>query len=143
MTPRRQRLYAILMILSGIAVALALTLFALRDHVTFFYSPSDIVGAQARFIPPNRPFRLGGLVVEGSVKKMGPSISFEVTDLRKTLQVSYTGITPGLFHEGKGVVALGSLNKDGVFIATELLAKHDENYMPPEVARALKKNTAP
>ena len=140
MTRRQQRIYAILLVLSGIVMAVTLTLFAMRDTVTFFYAPSDILGPDANFVAPERPFRLGGLVVYGSVKKQGKVVSFVITDNANDVPVVYEGIVPNLFREGQGIVATGKLDEQGVFQATELLAKHDENYMPPEVAKALEKN---
>jgi cytochrome c-type biogenesis protein CcmE len=124
---------------SGVAVlalAAILTLFALRDTIVFFYAPSDIA---EKHIGPDKRFRLGGLVENGSVKRgAGTKIQFAVTDTLKSIPVSYEGILPDLFREGQGVVAEGKLNAAGVFQADSVLAKHDENYMPPEVASALK-----
>jgi cytochrome c-type biogenesis protein CcmE len=139
MTRKQQRIYAVVVVLLGVAVATGLTLTALRQNVTFFYSPSEIAGTDAPFVAPARAFRLGGLVKTGSVRKQGLQMRFTVTDNRADIDVIYEGVVPNLFAENKGVVATGKLNEDGVFIAQQLLAKHDENYMPPEVARALKK----
>ena len=136
MTRKQQRLYAVILILAGAAVAAALSLFALRDNVTFFHSPSEVAAGAA---PPGRSFRLGGLVMYGTVEKDGTRTAFVVTDNVNDIDVVYDGIVPALFREGKGVVAVGRLNADGSFPASQLLAKHDENYMPPEVARALEK----
>ena len=121
----------------GIATALVLT--ALEDSIVFFHSPSDV---QAKGIAPGQHFRMGGLVKEGSVSKAedGLVTNFEVTDLDQTVKVSYRGILPDLFREGQGVVTEGALDGNGTFVAREVLAKHDENYMPPEVAEALKKS---
>lgn len=139
MTKKQQRIYAICLVLTGVVLATFLTLYALRGQVTFFYSPSEIKGANAVFVAPDRPFRLGGLVMYGSIEKRGKVTEFVVTDNAEDITVEYTGIVPDLFKEGQGVVATGTLDDDGTFIAAQLLAKHDENYMPPEVARALKK----
>ncbi len=140
MTRRQQRLYAILLVLSGAALAATLALFALRDTVTFFYTPGDIIGPERKYIVPDRPFRLGGLVANGSVEKDGTLVRFTVTDGVHSMAVEYNGIPPSLFREGQGVVTTGRLapDNDNLFIATEILAKHDENYMPPELAKALK-----
>jgi cytochrome c-type biogenesis protein CcmE len=108
---------------------------ALNDNLVFFYSPSQVA---EKSIPPDRRFRLGGLVEAGSVKKAGPEVRFTVTDTHKVIGVVYRGLLPDLFREGQGVIAEGSLGLDGVFVAREVLAKHDENYMPPEVAKAIK-----
>ena len=135
MKPRHKRLA----IAGGVVVAVgaiaALVLNAFQSNLVFFYSPSQIATNEA---PANRTFRLGGLVQEGTVKRDGVKVSFIVTDTAKTVPVQYEGILPDLFKEGKGVVAQGQL-RDGVFVAREVLAKHDENYMPPEAAEALKK----
>ena len=119
----------------GCAATLVLT--ALSDNIVFFYSPTQIAEKQ---IPPERRFRMGGLVEAGSVKKSADSqeTRFTVTDTHKSVAVVYRGLLPDLFREGQGVVAEGSLGADGVFVAREVLAKHDENYMPPEVAKAIK-----
>jgi cytochrome c-type biogenesis protein CcmE len=121
-----------------IAVAAALVLNALQGNVAFFFSPSEIAEKKA---PLEKTFRVGGMVEKGSVKRQpdGLTVQFIVTDTAKSIPVSYTGILPDLFKEGKGVVAQGRLGPDGVFRASEVLAKHDENYMPPEAAAALKK----
>ncbi|MBL29015.1 MAG: cytochrome c maturation protein CcmE [Rhodospirillaceae bacterium] len=139
MTRKRRRLYIVLagMAVLGSAAALALTAF--EDNLVFFYSPSDV---QAREMPADKRMRIGGLVEEESVVKRGDGLTtdFRVTDLAASLPVSYKGILPDLFREGQGVVVEGSLDTDGTFIASNVLAKHDENYMPPEVAEALKKS---
>ena len=119
----------------GVAAALVLTAF--NDNLVFFHSPSDVVEKQ---IPADRHFRIGGLVQEGSVRRDGLTTDFVVTDLRNAVPVRYTGMLPDLFREGQGVVANGKLDAQGRFVASEVLAKHDENYMPPEVAEALKKS---
>ena len=139
---KRRRLYIVLTGLTMLGVAAALVLTALEDNIVFFHSPSDI---QAKAIAPGQHFRMGGLVKDGSVTKAedGLVTNFEVTDRDHTVKVSYRGILPDLFREGQGVVAEGSLNPERVFVAREVLAKHDENYMPPEVAAALEGKTAP
>jgi len=139
MTRKQQRIYAIILVVTGIAVAAALTLFALRDNVTFFYAPADIIGVHPKNINMDRPFRLGGLVAYGSVEKEGALLRFTVTDNIEDIDVEYEGVVPALFREGQGVIVVGSLREDGIFAAEQLLAKHDENYMPPEVAKALAK----
>jgi cytochrome c-type biogenesis protein CcmE len=136
MKPRQKRLAIIGSILGAVAVAAALVLNAFRSNLVFFYSPSQVVAKEG---PADRTFRLGGLVVAGSVKRNGTEIEFAVTDTAQTVPVRYTGILPDLFKEGKGVVAQGRMREDGVFVAREVLAKHDENYMPPEAAEALKR----
>ena len=134
MKPRHKRLAIIGGIVGAVGVAAALVLNAFQSNLVFFYSPTQIAAHEA---PANRTFRVGGLVQEGSVKRDGVKVNFVVTDTAKTVPVQYEGILPDLFKEGKGVVAQGQL-KDGVFVAREVLAKHDENYMPPEAAEALK-----
>ena len=138
MTRKRQRLYTLLLAMLGLATATALTLTAFQDNIVFFYSPTDLAAKP----PGNRIVRIGGLVEAGSVARAAdsPEVSFRVTDNVQSIDVHYRGILPDLFREGQGVVAQGSLRSDGVFEAREVLAKHDENYMPPEVAEALKKN---
>ena len=137
MTPKRRRLWLLLGSLGTLGVAAALVLTALNDNLVFFYSPTQVA---EKSIAPDRRFRLGGLVEEGSVVKEGQVVRFTVTDTNKTLKVTYRGILPDLFREGQGVIAEGSIGPDGVFTAREILAKHDENYMPPEVAKALKES---
>jgi len=135
---RKKRLYLILLIVTGVAIAAALALNAFNQNLMFFYSPSEVSAGKA---PAGHPFRLGGLVTDGSVKRLanGLTTRFDVTDMDKTVSIEYTGILPDLFREGQGIVAHGKLRDDGVFVADEVLAKHDENYMPPEVADSLKK----
>jgi cytochrome c-type biogenesis protein CcmE len=135
MKPRHKRLLLAAAVLAAMGVAVALVLNAFRSNLVFFYSPSQVVQKEA---PQNRTFRLGGLVQPGSVKRDGVKVSFTVTDTAQTVPVQYEGILPDLFKEGKGVVAQGQL-QGGLFVAREVLAKHDENYMPPEAADALKK----
>jgi len=134
-TPKRKRLYLLLASLGVLGGAAALVLSALNDNLVFFYSPSQVA---EKHIAPDRRFRLGGLVETGSVKKSGQEVRFIVTDTHKSVAVIYRGLLPDLFREGQGVVAEGSLGPDGVFVARDVLAKHDENYMPPEVAKAIK-----
>jgi cytochrome c-type biogenesis protein CcmE len=138
MTPKRKRLWLLAGSMGALAVAVGLVLTALRDNLVFFYSPTEIV---EKAPAPERSVRIGGLVTPGSVVKSGDGLTttFEVTDTKHTLKVSYRGVLPDLFREGQGIVARGALGTDGVFVAREVLAKHDENYMPPEVAEALKK----
>ena len=135
MTPKRRRLWLLVASLSVLGAAAALILTALNDNLVFFYSPSQVA---EKNIAPDRRFRLGGLVEAGSVQKNGEEVRFTVTDTHKTLPVVYRGLLPDLFREGQGVIAEGALRADGVFVAREVLAKHDENYMPPEVAKAIK-----
>ena len=134
MTPRRKRMAIALGIVAVVGAATALVLNAFQSNLVFFYTPTQIDAKEA---PSGRTFRLGGLVVEGSVKRDGVKVAFEVTDTAKVVPVQFSGILPDLFKEGKGVVAQGQL-ENGVFQAKEVLAKHDENYMPPEAAEALK-----
>jgi cytochrome c-type biogenesis protein CcmE len=139
MKPKRKRLWLLLGSLAVLGVAAALVLTALNDNIVFFYSPTQVAEKKPT---PERRFRLGGLVEQGSLKKSndGQVISFKVTDLQRTVDVVYRGQLPDLFREGQGVIAEGSLGADGVFVAREVLAKQDENYMPPEVAKALKES---
>ena len=134
MKPRHKRLVLVVLALALLGGATALVLGAFKDNLVFFHSPSDVVEGKA---PKGRPFRLGGLVEAGSLKRDGVNVSFKVTDTAHTIAVTYTGILPDLFREGKGVVAQGRMGADGVFAASEVLAKHDENYMPPEASHAL------
>ncbi|HEX9466087.1 MAG TPA: cytochrome c maturation protein CcmE [Alphaproteobacteria bacterium] len=142
MTRKRRRLYLLALFMVGLGTATALTLMAFQDNLVFFYSPSDLL---AKNVPPNRAVRIGGLVEQGSVERRSTTdskvqVRFRITDLSHEVAVVYVGIIPDLFREGQGVVANGKLGADGVFQASELLAKHDEKYMPPEVADALKKS---
>ena len=141
MKARTKRGLAIVVGLAALGIASALVLNAFQSNLVFFFSPSQIAANEA---PRDRNFRVGGLVQEGSIQRQpgGLTINFVVTDLAKTIPVSYTGLLPDLFREGKGVVAQGKLGADGVFRADQVLAKHDENYMPPEAADALKKAQA-
>ena len=139
MTPRRKRFAIIAGIVGAVGVAVALVLNAFNSNLVFFYSPSQVAAKEA---PAGRTFRLGGLVEQGSVKRDGVSVRFVVTDMARAIPVRYEGILPDLFKEGKGVVAQGQVGGDGVFVAREVLAKHDENYMPPEASAALKRAAA-
>ena len=137
MTRKQRRSVLIGLSLLVLAVAAGLVLTALEDSIVFFYSPSDVA---EKNIAPGERFRLGGLVEEGSVVRgQGTRINFAVTDTNRTLKVAFDGVLPDLFREGQGVVTEGMLNQDGTFVADSVLAKHDEAYMPPEVADALKK----
>jgi cytochrome c-type biogenesis protein CcmE len=133
---RRQRLVIVLLVVAGAAVAVGLAAYAMRENINLFYPPAEIAAGNA---PVGKKIRAGGMVVEGSVQRASDSlrVSFEVTDYEARVPVEYTGILPDLFAEGQGVVAAGTLGEDGIFRATEVLAKHDENYMPPEVQGAL------
>jgi cytochrome c-type biogenesis protein CcmE len=138
MTPKRKRRLALIAVLIvGAGSATALALYAFQQNLLYFYSPSQVSAGEA---PPDRMFRIGGLVVDGSVERAadGMTVRFELTDNAQAVPVVYTGLLPDLFREGQGIVAHGRLNGDGVFRAEEVLAKHDENYMPPEVAASLK-----
>jgi len=136
-TARKKRLYLIALMVIGVGIAVAFALNAFNQNLMFFYSPSEVIGGEA---PKDHTFRLGGLVTDGSVQRQpdGLTVQFDVTDTAKNVTVQYTGILPDLFREGQGIVAHGRLRDDGVFVAEEVLAKHDENYMPPEVADSLK-----
>jgi cytochrome c-type biogenesis protein CcmE len=138
MKPRHRRLIFVALGLVLVGVTVALVLNAFRSNLVFFYSPTQVADKEA---PVNKTFRLGGLVEQGSLKRLadGLTVTFVVTDTGKSIPVRYKGILPDLFKEGKGVVAQGRLEPDGVFQATEVLAKHDENYMPPEAADAIAK----
>ena len=136
MKPRHKRLALIVAGLAALGGAAAFVLNAFQSNLVFFYSPSQVVAKEA---PAGKPFRIGGLVQTGSLQREadGVTVRFLVTDTASTVQVAYQGILPDLFKEGKGVVAQGELGSDGVFHAREVLAKHDENYMPPEAAEAV------
>jgi cytochrome c-type biogenesis protein CcmE len=141
MTRKRRRLWLLLACGLGLGSATALALSAFRDNLVFFLAPSDLA---AKAPPPGRSFRLGGLVEQGSVRKATddgrPAAKFRITDGGASVEVTYVGILPDLFREGQGVVTLGAMQSDGTFRASEVLAKHDETYMPKEVADALKKS---
>jgi cytochrome c-type biogenesis protein CcmE len=139
MKPRHKRLVLVAVGLAAVAGAAVLVLSAFRKNLVFYYTPSQIAGGEA---PHGRAFRVGGLVETGSVKREGTTVHFQVTDTARAVPVDYVGILPDLFREGKGVVAQGRLEADGVFHASEVLAKHDENYMPPEAADAVAKAQA-
>jgi len=134
--PRHKRIAAIGLGVAALGAATALVLTALQENLTLFFTPSEIAANKA---PQGRTFRIGGMVEKGSVKRDGVEVRFVVTDTAKTIPVVYRGALPDLFREGKGVVAQGQLGADGVFRAREVLAKHDENYMPPEAAHAVEK----
>ena len=136
MKPRHKRLAAIALGVAALGIAAALVLAAFEKNLVFFFTPSQIAANEA---PQGRTFRIGGMVLAGSVKREGVEVRFVVTDTAKEIPVAYRGALPDLFREGKGVVAQGQLGPDGVFRAREVLAKHDENYMPPEAAHALEK----
>jgi len=134
MKPRHKRAAIIAGGLAAVGLAAYLVLNAFQSNLVFFFSPTQVFAGEA---PKNRTFRIGGLVKEGTVKRDNLTVAFVVTDTAKEVPVSYTGILPDLFKEGKGVVAQGKLDANGHFTATEVLAKHDENYMPPEAKAAL------
>lgn len=136
---RKKRLFIILAILAGVGIAVALALSALQQNINLFYTPTQIANGEA---PQDTRIRAGGMVAEGSVKRTGDSLNVEfvVTDFAKSVTIRYHGILPDLFREGQGIVALGKLDGQGVLVADEVLAKHDEKYMPPEVTKALKES---
>lgn len=134
MKPRHKRAAIIGGGLATLGLAAYLVLNAFESNLVFFFTPTQIASGEA---PQNRTFRVGGMVREGSIKRDNLTVAFVVTDTAKEVNVSYTGILPDLFREGKGVVAQGKLGADGKFVATEVLAKHDENYMPPEAQHAM------
>ena len=138
MKPRTKRALAIVAGVATLGVATALVLNAFQSNLVFFFSPSQVASNEA---PKDRAFRIGGMVEDGSLQRdpNGLTVRFVVTDTAKTVPVTYTGMLPDLFQEGKGVVAQGKLGPDGTFVADQVLAKHDENYMPPEAAEALAK----
>jgi len=137
MTPRQKRMTLVLGIVAGVSIAGALALSAFRQNVTFYFDPTQVVAGE---VPAGERFRLGGMVVKGSVQRSPGSLEvrFVVTDFQHDVAVSYSRVLPDLFREGQGVVAHGRMS-NGTFVADEVLAKHDEKYMPPEVARSLKK----
>ena len=137
MTPRRQRMVLIGLVLAGVAVAVTFAIRAFQENLTFFITPTEVAEGHA----PARSFRLGGLVLDQSVKREPGSLTvhFVVSDLANSVPVQYTGVLPDLFEEGKGVVVRGRMGQGGEFRAEEVIAKHDENYEPPEVTDALKK----
>lgn len=137
-TPRQKRMMMIGTILLGVSLAAFLALTAFQKNLLYFYTPTQIAAGEA---PHGYPFRVGGLVVAGSVQREpnGIMVHFTVTDGTATVPVVFSGILPDLFREGQGIISIGQMNKQGMFEATEVLAKHDENYMPPEIADSLKK----
>ena len=140
MTPtRKRRLIAVLLIVVGVGIAATITFYSLQQNLLYFQSPSELSQTP---IPPGRQFRLGGLVKPGTVERTGEGLAtrFVVTDGPEDVTVEYVGILPDLFREGQGVIARGAMNDSGLFEASEVLAKHDENYMPPEVAEALEES---
>ena len=136
MKPRHKRMAAIAVGVAALGIVAALVLTAFEKNLVFFFTPTQVAANEA---PQGKTFRIGGMVVAGSVKRTSTPSRFAVTDTAKTIPVVYTGILPDLFREGKGVVAQGKIGADGTFQAREVLAKHDENYMPPEAAHALEK----
>lgn len=139
MTPaRKQRLALVFGAITAVAIAVGLVLYALNQNINLFFTPTQIASGEA---PENQTIRVGGLVVAGSVDRSPDSldVSFELTDNESQVMVSFSGILPDLFREGQGIIALGEFSEQKGFVAKEVLAKHDENYMPPEVAEALKK----
>ena len=136
---RKKRLYIVLAIIAGVGIAVALALSALQQNINLFYTPTPIANGEA---PQDTRIRAGGLVEEGSVKRSSDSLDtdFVVTDGAKSVTIRFSGILPDLFREGQGIVAMGKLDANGVLIADEVLAKHDENYMPPEVMQALEQS---
>lgn len=141
MKPRHKRFVFIAVALAGVGLAVGLVLYALRGNVNLYFTPTQVFDNK---VPKDRSFRIGGLVKDGSVKREGDGLTtnFVITDMYKEIPVVYKGILPDLFQEGKGVVAEGKMGTGGVMVAQEVLAKHDENYMPPEAADALKKAKA-
>jgi cytochrome c-type biogenesis protein CcmE len=143
MTPQsRLRLYGLLLFLAGFATATGLVLYALKDNLSYFRTPSEIVSGDYPEARTGRAIRLGGLVEKGSLtrawlKSGEEEVTFRVTDLARSVPVQYKGVVPDLFREGQGVIAEGKMSPNGVFMASRLLAKHDEKYMPPEVAKSL------
>jgi cytochrome c-type biogenesis protein CcmE len=138
---RKKRLTLIVLMVAGIGVGLYFALKSLNQNIMFFFTPTEVADGKA---PQGRLFRMGGMVVTGSVSRPGEGLTvhFDLTDNESNVTVMYTGILPDLFREGQGIIANGQLDKDGAFVAQEVLAKHDENYMPPEVAEAMKKSGA-
>ncbi|MCW8901232.1 MAG: cytochrome c maturation protein CcmE [Gammaproteobacteria bacterium] len=136
---RKKRLFFIIFLVTGITVAAGFALYAFNQNLMFYFSPAEVKQGKA---PVNKVFRMGGMVVEGTFKKEKDTLKvfFDLTDYENTVTVEYTGLLPDLFREGQGIISRGKLNAEGVFVAEEVLAKHDENYMPPEVAESLKKN---
>ena len=141
MTPaRKKRLALIVLMVTGIAIGVSFALKSLDENIMFFLTPSEVAQGKA---PQGRLFRIGGMVVNGSVSRPGSGLTvhFDLTDNTSNLTVRYTGILPDLFREGQGIIANGQLGEDGAFVAQQVLAKHDENYMPPEIAEAMTKTS--
>lgn len=136
---RKKRLLIIVAILAGVGIAVTLALSALKENINLFYTPTQIASGEA---PRDTRIRAGGMVEKGSLQRSADSldVKFVVTDFNKSVTITYRGILPDLFREGQGIVALGKLNSDGIVVADEVLAKHDEKYMPPEVTKALKES---
>lgn len=136
---RKKRLILIGLMIGAVAIAVTLMLNAFQKNLLFFFSPTQVMAGEA---PVGHPFRIGGLVLPGSLHRDpdGLTVRFDLTDNAEKVTIAYTGILPDLFREGQGIVSMGKLGTDGVFVASEVLAKHDENYMPPEVAEALEKS---
>lgn len=137
MNKRSKRKLLVVLVLLGVSLATVLALTAFEENMLYFYSPTMVKNGEA---PSGRNFRVGGLVVAGSVQRASETlwVKFDITDNAETMTVEYSGILPDLFREGQGIVAMGAFNEQNIFVADEVLAKHDENYMPPEVADALK-----
>ncbi len=138
MSPKqKRRLILVSLLVTGLGSGVALVLLALNENINLFYSPSQVVAGE---VPPGQRFRIGGLVMPGSVEKIDGELKvrFKLNDSAQNVQLVYSGILPDLFREGQGIVAEGKLDQEGVFVADQVLAKHDENYMPPEVEHALK-----
>jgi len=135
---RKKRLFFIIFLIAGVTLAAGFAMYAFNQNLMFYFSPTDVKAGKA---PVDKLFRMGGMVVEGTFKKEPETLKvhFDLTDYEKTVSVEYEGILPDLFREGQGIISRGKLNAQGVFIAEEVLAKHDENYMPPEVAESLEK----
>jgi cytochrome c-type biogenesis protein CcmE len=141
MTPRQRRMTLVAVILAGVGIAGALALRAFRENVMFYFDPTKVAAGEVK---PGQRFRLGGMVVKGSLQRTPGTldVSFAVTDYKHSVPVRYSNVLPDLFKEGSGMVAHGKLEADGVFVADEVLAKHDENYMPPEVTKSLEAGKA-
>ncbi len=137
MRPRRQRMLAVGLVVAGVGVAVFFALQAFQENLLYYYSPTQIAAGEA---PGDRAIRVGGLVVSGSLEREEGSLNvrFVVTDMENSVPIYHSGILPDLFREGQGIIARGQFNESGEFVADEVLAKHDENYMPPEVADSLK-----
>ncbi len=141
MTPRRKRLFVVMAIVGGVAASVSLAVTASRQNIMFYYDPTQVATGKA---PAAKRFRIGGMVVKGSVERQPGDLKvrFVLTDFAHQVPVEYTGVLPDLFREGQGIIAHGTIGADGAFVADEVLAKHDEKYMPPEVAASLKQKGA-